>query len=187
MRLYFKQTYEITKFTTHINHSYREFTECRFPFLFGFGEDHIEIRLAVNGNLLFSMHMPHVKVLSAKVRTMPSLLLKISVSVGSTIWENSRLATSCLGPSSRKFLSEWNNKSLFPFPTSYWILSMRRLLSSTVFSCLLLVIFLAIPFEHSSSNSTAGYYNTWCCVLYDAKHCKHHIYKWVLNFDNIKS
>uniref|UniRef100_A0A915CAG8 GTPase-activating Rap/Ran-GAP domain-like protein 3 n=2 Tax=Parascaris univalens TaxID=6257 RepID=A0A915CAG8_PARUN len=38
----------------------------RFPFVVGFGQDIIEIRLAVNGNLLCSMYMPAVKVLSSK-------------------------------------------------------------------------------------------------------------------------
>ena len=38
----------------------------RFPFIIGFGEDLIEIRLAVNGNLLASMYMPNVRLLSAK-------------------------------------------------------------------------------------------------------------------------
>ncbi|PAV76655.1 hypothetical protein WR25_23381 [Diploscapter pachys] len=38
----------------------------RFPFIIGFGEDLIEIRLAVNGNLLASMYMPSVKLLSSK-------------------------------------------------------------------------------------------------------------------------
>ncbi|CAI4233182.1 unnamed protein product [Auanema sp. JU1783] len=38
----------------------------RFPFIIGFGEDLIEIRLAVNGNLLASMYMPSVRLLSDK-------------------------------------------------------------------------------------------------------------------------
>ncbi|KHN85420.1 GTPase-activating Rap/Ran-GAP domain-like protein 3, partial [Toxocara canis] len=38
----------------------------RFPFVVGFGQDLIEIRLAINGNLLCSMYMPAVKVLSSK-------------------------------------------------------------------------------------------------------------------------
>lgn len=40
----------------------------RFPFILGFGEDLIEIRLVVNGNLLASMYMPSVRLLSLKVR-----------------------------------------------------------------------------------------------------------------------
>ncbi|VDN44348.1 unnamed protein product [Gongylonema pulchrum] len=39
---------------------------CRFPYILGFGDDLIEVRLAINGNLLCSMYMPHVKVLSTK-------------------------------------------------------------------------------------------------------------------------
>ncbi|GMT05100.1 hypothetical protein PENTCL1PPCAC_27274, partial [Pristionchus entomophagus] len=38
----------------------------RFPFIIGFGEDLIEIRLVVNGNLLASMYMPSVRLLSLK-------------------------------------------------------------------------------------------------------------------------
>ncbi|KAF8385428.1 hypothetical protein PRIPAC_74570, partial [Pristionchus pacificus] len=38
----------------------------RFPFILGFGEDLIEIRLVVNGNLLASMYMPSVRLLSLK-------------------------------------------------------------------------------------------------------------------------
>uniref|UniRef100_A0A1I7X349 PITH domain-containing protein n=1 Tax=Heterorhabditis bacteriophora TaxID=37862 RepID=A0A1I7X349_HETBA len=45
----------------------------RFPFIIGFGEDLIEIRLAVNGNLLASMYMPSVKLLSSKANELESV------------------------------------------------------------------------------------------------------------------
>ncbi|VDN56741.1 unnamed protein product [Dracunculus medinensis] len=38
----------------------------RFPFVVGFGTDLIEVRLSINGNLLYSKYMPSVKVLSIK-------------------------------------------------------------------------------------------------------------------------
>ncbi|CAJ0583257.1 unnamed protein product, partial [Mesorhabditis spiculigera] len=38
----------------------------RFPFIIGFGEDLIEIRLAVNGNLLATMYMPNVRLITSK-------------------------------------------------------------------------------------------------------------------------
>ncbi|VDD92868.1 unnamed protein product [Enterobius vermicularis] len=39
---------------------------CQFPFIVGFGQNHMEVRLSVNGNLLYSMYMPDVRVLSKK-------------------------------------------------------------------------------------------------------------------------
>uniref|UniRef100_A0A914WTJ9 Rap-GAP domain-containing protein n=1 Tax=Plectus sambesii TaxID=2011161 RepID=A0A914WTJ9_9BILA len=39
---------------------------CRFPFVVGFGHDIIEVRLAINGNLLSSMYKPGAKLLAAK-------------------------------------------------------------------------------------------------------------------------
>ena len=43
------------------------FTVCAFPYILGFSENSIEIRLMVNGNLVHTQSVPHMKLITAKV------------------------------------------------------------------------------------------------------------------------
>ena len=40
---------------------------CAFPYILGFSENSIEIRLMVNGNLVHTQSVPHMKLITAKV------------------------------------------------------------------------------------------------------------------------
>lgn len=49
---------------------------CAFPYIIAFTGDMIEIRLLINGNLVHSMAMPHLQLITAKVRALHSRAIR---------------------------------------------------------------------------------------------------------------
>ena len=63
---------------------------CAFPYILGFSENSIEIRLMVNGNLVHTHCVPHMKLITAKVTL---LEVPFYLSIESFIPPNSKIKT----------------------------------------------------------------------------------------------
>lgn len=62
---------------------YDVFPVCAFPYILAFTQDTMEIRLIINGNLVHTMSMPDLSLITAKVRFYT--------------WENSNIYVHMLG------------------------------------------------------------------------------------------
>lgn len=53
------------------------FIVCAFPYILAFTSDTIEIRLVINGNLVQSMMMPNLKLITSKVIMLNLLVMNV--------------------------------------------------------------------------------------------------------------